>query len=254
MQTRFPRWKLALFAVLSLCDFVITYLLISRSQGQVYESNPVADQWLQQGGWVGLASFKVAIVVAVSAIATYIYYRRPRIAHDLLAVACGAVVVAVVTGSSIAMTKAETPNANGEAWNQRVTARMPNMVLLATSKDYQAALEESSFGLSSGSTDLAHTVAELEKSNRAHDAKWLESLRKAYPGIEDRALFAADLMQHTIGMRIRTVKVRELASRLEREFIALYGIEPNLPYRQMMHLTYANDSHTGNRHMKIPVR
>ena len=54
--------------------------------------------------------------------------------------------------------------------------------------------------------------------------------------MEDHTLLACDLLQHTIGMRIRGYQARELAVRLEREFVALYGIEPNLPYRQMLNL------------------
>jgi hypothetical protein len=255
MQTKFPIWKLAVFGVLSACDFVITYLLISRSQGQVYESNPVADQWLQQGGWIGLAAFKAAIVFGVSMIATYIYYRRPRIAHDLLAIACGALVVAVVTGSSIAMTRDETPTSiDGAAWNPRVTGRTPRAPSPAKARDYQLTLDDSAFALAANCTDLAHAVAELEKSNRGGDPKWIESLQKAYPGIEVRALFAADLMQHAISMRIRAPKVRELAARLEREFIALYGFEPNLPYRPMMHLTDVNDSYGAERQKTAGIR
>src|SRR5688572_7403344 len=109
MHSNFPRWKLAAFVLLSVCDFLTTWLLISRSEEGVYESNPVANSWLQQGGWIGLAIFKAIIVAAVAGIAIYMYYRRPRIAHDLLAIGCGAVVVAVLTGTSIAVSHVPPP-------------------------------------------------------------------------------------------------------------------------------------------------
>lgn len=248
MQTRFPRWKLAVFALLSVCDFVITYLLVSRSGGHVYESNPVADQWLQQGGWIGLAAFKTIIVFSVSVIAIYIFYRRPRIAHDLLAIACGAVVVAVVTGTSIAVTKAETPSEEA-SHNPRFVMQAPSPRERSPVKDYLSTLESSSYELAASRTDLEHAVTELKKSNRANDDKWIASLREAYPGMEDHTLFACDLLQHTIGMRIRGYQARQLAERLEREFVVLYGVEPNLPYRQLLHLAPARENRVreGNR-------
>jgi Domain of unknown function (DUF5658) len=247
MQTKFPTWKLILFAALSVCDFVITYLLISRSQGQVYESNPVADQWLQQGGWIGLAGFKAAIVLGVSVIAVYLYYRRPRIAHDLLAIACGALVVAVLTGTSIAVTNAEPNGEDGDDSMPRLVVRGHGQVAPKEASDYVIELEGCSYALAANRTDLTRAVAELKRTNRGSDPKWLESLRQAYPNMDERTLFACDLLQHTIGMRIRGPRVRELAERLEREFVAVYGVEPNLPYRQMLHLApmkeRANDSH-----------
>ncbi len=235
MPITFPKCKLALFALLSLCDFVITYLLLSGSQGRVYEANPVADSWLQEWGWIGLAAFKATLVFLVALIATYVYFRRPRIAHDLLAIACGAVVVAVVTGSLIAMSKPKPAAAEEDSWTPCCSTDYPESFQPRT-KDYGILLDQASSELARYDTNLANAVGVMEKSNRAGDAEWVRALRRAYPGIEDRALLAADLLQHTIGMRIRSSEARKLAMHLEGEFRELYGIEPNLPYRQMLHL------------------
>lgn len=99
----FPTWKLITFALLSACDFALTYMLLTQNQDTVYESNPVAERTLAHGGWSALALFKTVIVVGVSIIAVIVYHLRPRAAHDLLAAACGAVLVAVLSGTSIAV-------------------------------------------------------------------------------------------------------------------------------------------------------
>jgi hypothetical protein len=101
--TPFPRWKLVAFVFLNACDLLLTYVLISRSRGTVYESNPLADQWLRHNGWIGLALFKLASVLVVAGLAAWVYRLRPQMAHDLVAIACGCVVVAVFSGTTIAM-------------------------------------------------------------------------------------------------------------------------------------------------------
>jgi hypothetical protein len=101
-RRRFPMYKLAAFALLNVCDFAITYVLLTQQSGTVYESNPIAHHTLAQGGWAGLALFKAAIVAFVIGVAVFVYRRRPRAAHGLLTISCVAVMFAVLTGASIA--------------------------------------------------------------------------------------------------------------------------------------------------------
>jgi hypothetical protein len=236
MQTQFPKWKLILFALLSACDFIITYSLLSHSDGEVYETNPLANQWLQANGWVGLAAFKALIVFTVGVIATYVYYRRPRTAHDLLALACGAVVVAVVSGMTICITTTGKAAAN-ERGNATRNLPRPEPGEKELPLDYNTLLDIAASKLATKKTDLNRAVELLHKSSKANDAKWIESLRKAYPGLEDRSLLAADLIQHSVGLRIRTPIAKDLAERLEKEFVALYSVTPHLPYQQILHLS-----------------
>ncbi len=233
MHTRFPKWKLTTFILLSICDFVITYLLLSHSQGEVYETNPVANQWLENNGWIGLAAFKAVIVAAVALIATYLHCRRPRIAHDLLAIGCGAVIVAVLSGTTIAMSQLEFAPPEDPSPAMDHTAHQP-IDLDLRREEYLANLDEASSWLSSGEWTLAKGVARLEEAELAKDREWLASLRRAYPGLNDGALIAADLMQHTISLHIRMPKAVELAERLEKQFRELYGVLPKLPYRPLL--------------------
>lgn len=81
---------LGLYAVLSALDFSLTHTLIEGSAGAAVESNPVAAVWLEQYGWVGLAAYKVGMVVVFLAAVGLLVPRRPRAAVGLIAVGCSA--------------------------------------------------------------------------------------------------------------------------------------------------------------------
>lgn len=89
LRTPHPR-KLALFAFLSLADLGLTLELIRRSNGRVYESNPIADAWLASYGSSGLALFKILAVLIVAVSAVLVSRHRPRVGARLLSLACGA--------------------------------------------------------------------------------------------------------------------------------------------------------------------
>src|SRR5207244_1773783 len=91
--------RLTLYAVLSAADLGLTYALIRQGEGEVYESNPIAEAWLSSYGWAGLAVFKLLIVLIVAAMATFISLTRPRTGGHVLSFACLA--VAAVVGYSI---------------------------------------------------------------------------------------------------------------------------------------------------------
>jgi Domain of unknown function (DUF5658) len=241
MQANFPKWKLIAFALLSASDFLITYLLISQRQDTVYEANPLANHWLKSNGWLGLAVFKGGLVVFVMLTAIYAFYRRPRMAHDLLAISCGAVVVAVLTGTTIAMSSAET--ASPDDRRQQFRATHAQRAGHAPIRDYAELLDDAARDLAAQRTDLKGAVTLLEQSGLANNEQWLASLRHAYPGVEDRALLAADIVQHAVTLRLRTESAKPLADRLEKQFRDLYGVMPILPYRQMLHLVPQSVEH-----------
>jgi hypothetical protein len=91
-----PAVRLTLFAVLSLADLILTRLLLDSSHGLVYESNPIAHAWLISYGWVGLAFFKIALMLVVDAVAVFLYFSRPAAARQILNFACVSVGVVVV--------------------------------------------------------------------------------------------------------------------------------------------------------------
>lgn len=82
---------LVLFALLSLADLGLTWVLIRHGGGRVRESNPVALAWLAGYGWHGLAGFKAATVLVFSGVVVVLVRRRPRAGLLLVLFACFAV-------------------------------------------------------------------------------------------------------------------------------------------------------------------
>src|SRR5262249_33959242 len=117
------RGKLALFVALSVLDLVLTWYLLRGRPGRFYEGNPVAGWWLASFGWVGLAGFKVAVVlVALGAIAA-VARARPRAAGWLLSFACLAT-AAVVTYSCCLLKTARSGPLLGDLGTLQAHARV----------------------------------------------------------------------------------------------------------------------------------
>jgi hypothetical protein len=105
MRAIFHPRRLTLYAILSAADLGLTYFLIRQGDGDVYESNPIAEAWLSSYGWVGLAIFKLLIVLIVAAVAAFVSLSRPRTGGHILTFACLA--VAVVVGYSVHLSFSE---------------------------------------------------------------------------------------------------------------------------------------------------
>jgi hypothetical protein len=95
--------------LLSVADLGLTYALIQQGNGEVYESNPIAEAWLNSYGWTGLALFKLAIILVVAAVAVYVSLSRPRTGGHILTFACLA--VALVVGYSVHLSFSEVLHA-----------------------------------------------------------------------------------------------------------------------------------------------
>ena len=83
----FPSLRLSIYGALSCLDLALTYQLIQKGGGYIYESNPVANEWYLRYGWTGLACFKLLAVsiAAFSVVLVSVY--RPRVGSFLLLVA-----------------------------------------------------------------------------------------------------------------------------------------------------------------------
>ena len=97
--TTFLPIRLTLYALLSCADLALTYMLIRTGEGEVYESNPIAEAWLNSYGWTGLALYKLGIVLIVATLAAFISLSRPRTGGHVLSFAC--LSVALVVGYSV---------------------------------------------------------------------------------------------------------------------------------------------------------
>jgi Domain of unknown function (DUF5658) len=98
---RLPVGRLLLYAALSVVDLVLTYRLLERGGGHVYEGNPVANAWLSAYGWTGLAWFKVGCMALVVGVAGVLCIWRPKTADRLLNFACAAVALVVIYSCSL---------------------------------------------------------------------------------------------------------------------------------------------------------
>ncbi len=88
-RSKLVRWhRLLLFVFLSGMDFWITHQLVQASGGAVYESNPLASAWLSSFGWIGLALFKVTLVMLVAGLVQVISWYRPRVGTLILTFSC----------------------------------------------------------------------------------------------------------------------------------------------------------------------
>jgi hypothetical protein len=93
--------RLFLYAALSLLDLGLTYYLLERGGGHVYEGNPLANAWLSAYGWTGLAGFKIACMALVLGVAALLSIRRPQAADRLLTFACTAAMLVVLYSCSL---------------------------------------------------------------------------------------------------------------------------------------------------------
>jgi hypothetical protein len=87
--------KLLAYLTLSFADLFLTYALLQKTDGAVYEGNPIANAWLTAYGWAGLATFKLVTMLLVAAVAAYVSFYRPQIGGRLLGFACCAVAFVV---------------------------------------------------------------------------------------------------------------------------------------------------------------
>ena len=85
-----------LFVVVSSMDLFMTYILLSRSNGQFIEANPVARFFISGWGPKGLVYFKFAMVAFVCVLAQIIARAKPRAARWLLRGATCLVAIVVI--------------------------------------------------------------------------------------------------------------------------------------------------------------
>src|SRR5579862_1964268 len=97
MLAKLPmRWLFLFFAFLSLSDLVLTSILIRWSEGDVYESNPLANWCLASFGMTGLVGYKVLMVTVVLSLVVVISQTRPRAGKGVLVFSCSAMSLVVL--------------------------------------------------------------------------------------------------------------------------------------------------------------
>jgi len=76
-------------ACLQVADLLCTYLLLGgNGRADVYEANPLARSILETSGWLGLASFKLAVTGVTLTACLALARRRPAVALRVLTALC----------------------------------------------------------------------------------------------------------------------------------------------------------------------
>lgn len=220
--------KLSIFAALSVADLFMTLQLVQAGDGQVYESNPVAEAWLTSYGWIGLSVYKALAMLLVIACALYVSVHRPKLGGSLLAFACLA--TGAVVGYSFYL-------AHQDDYFRRGTTDDPDVVLcrsqsLAREMDrqrsYQALIAQIGCDLVERRCKLPEAVRYLESCDRARHPDWKSLIQQNHPGWSDDESVAIHIGKHALLSVQHDPKLMEyVADQLQRDFESAYG----RPYR-----------------------
>jgi hypothetical protein len=242
-----PR-KLLLFLLLSLSDLGLTWLLLERGSGAVYESNPVADWWLSRYGWAGLAAFKVLTVLVVVGLTAVVSRTRPRSGGLILSAACS--LLAVVVGYSCYLVGGGATRDPDSAELVGIRAQAAQLdAEWDKSREYTLRLRQLSAELAAGRCSLIEATAQLGSTRRAQDPAWLQRLRTYLPARSDEETLATGLaLQSLVLVRNDQAKAERLALRLDRDLTANFGASRRLDYRQLLSMAgIAADQHQAVR-------
>jgi hypothetical protein len=213
---------LALFALLSGADFLLTWHLLRDGAGAAYEGNPLAAWWLARAGWVGLAAFKAAMTLTAAGLAVLVFRRRPRAGHRLLAFCCAAVAAVVLYSSGLCGAAHRTAAADAEALASLASEADRLEAARQRCQDYRAVLRDVARDLRAGRCTLGEGVERLAATELAHDANWLRGAQCCYPGLSARECVAVSVL-NDLAPAADAPGELALWRTLHAQFRALYG-------------------------------
>jgi hypothetical protein len=207
------------FVVLSLCDLVLTCLLLERFEGGVCEANPIAQWCLRGYGWFGLALFKTSMVLLVLALTQIISRWRPGTSRHLLDFGC-TILAAVVFYSAAVGRTAQTSSeivakitAENEESNRQ--AHQKSLETIA----YAELVTGVSNDLIAGKSTLAEAVARLMESPKNQDPARQKILMMLFPG----RTIEQSLALHLFGFVRHLDAASWRVSELEEQYQSLFG-------------------------------
>jgi hypothetical protein len=206
-----------IFVLLSLADFLLTYQLVENGQGDVLESNPLANILLSQYGWAGIGFFKLAMVILIGILILIISRKRLRTAEMILVFACG--VQAGVVANSFLLGRVASGNNYSYARNIRFDRVIPENTsfLFLTMPSVQRELN-----LTDGYTQAIQNQMNVRrdlvmKFGHLSDPEWEQKIREMMNGENHY------LKKLTLGQEIRLqqiiLQMRGPMAFLEKEII-----------------------------------
>jgi hypothetical protein len=225
--------KLLLFLLLSASDLALTWLLVERGGGAVYEGNPVADWWLRSYGWAGLAAFKALTVLVVVGLTAIVSRYRPRSGGLILSVACSVLAVVVGYSGYLVARGADAPS-RAELATLRAEAASIETEWVK-SEEYRLAMDQASGDLAAGRCSLKEATNRLGSTCKAREASWLGVLHHYFPADSDEECLALSLVLHSfVWVHDDPAESKRLAHRLERELTADFGASARWNYRHLL--------------------
>jgi hypothetical protein len=215
--------KLTLFNLLSGADLLLTWRLIRRGEGLVYECNPIASAWLSCFGWAGLVAFKIAMVGTIGFLAILISFYRPKVSGRILLFGC-VVTAAVVLYSCylshwIGVEFAGLADEDtGLLEDQEFANRLKKREIY---REFMAHLRGR---LIDGRSSLNQAVDELERFGEIPNPAWLRIYQQRCPGLSRREYLAQHLLYHTIAeLNVEPAQAARLALQVENQYHAAFG-------------------------------
>jgi hypothetical protein len=213
------RSKLYIFSLLNLADLFLTVQLLRQSNGEVYESNPLANWWLTHHGWMGLVLFKLVVVLSAAALFVVIACYRPRAGRRAILLACGILAAVVLySGLLLCSLHLNTDKSLAQDLREAQAATQRCQKLLQDIREYAALRDQLSKELLAGRYTLKEASARLALTPRGQDPFWLKLLHAEYRGYSDQECRAADLLTYTLSNLTDEVDREQVARRLEKEF------------------------------------
>ena len=212
------RRKLCLFLVLSLSDFVLTWLLLYRGGG-AYESNPAAAWCLQRFGWTGLIAFKLGMCLAATLLIAAVSRSRPRAAGRILYFACASLLAVVVYSGTL------VPEVFAQAEREEsIEARRETLEDgFSRYRAYDALLNELRDQLCADRCTLIDAVRALLETEHARTPQWHQCHASHYRGYAKPELAAIRLIAAVretphVPLRSSALRVRLLVQQFEACF------------------------------------
>ncbi len=224
-----PRKQL-LFALLSFADLSWTWWLLDHAESGIYESNPIANWWLQQHGWLGLIGFKIAIVCLVLTLALVISRRHPRAGGAVLGFGCAVLLTVVVYSVSLSTAIGGDSFTVSDAEEQEIQHALQESnqkaaVETARKVAYWRELDRLSKEVMAGHYTLQEAAMRLEMTERVQDGTWQKKLASLYPGLSPQQCLAMEIVRRSVKFRCSKLsEAHRVACGLEREFQQTYGV------------------------------
>jgi hypothetical protein len=175
-----PSWR-TLFVLLSVADLGLTWWLLTRAGDSVYESNPLAAWWLANAGWLGLAAFKVGLVLLVLGLVALLGRLRPQVGSSVLSFGC-AILALVVCYSSVLAFQVDARESAALLESERAMEEANRSYSEAARQHLAYSLFREQLGeeVLAGHYTLEQACNRLATSERLKDTAWLHAL----PGFE----------------------------------------------------------------------